>query len=146
MKRLKLVKGLSFCMMNFHCKKGEPFCVDDEKAEELLSTGRFEMLGVVGESLKTEGKGEPDKNHSPVPGDSQNPQSDNPNDDKEPEKSDDGDELTAEAIEKMKKDELIALAAEKDIDIKDCNNNEERIEKIKEALGLVSLGSLGFEE
>lgn len=48
MKRLKLIKGLSFCMMDFSCKKGEPFCVDDEKAEELLSTGRFEMLGVVG--------------------------------------------------------------------------------------------------
>lgn len=146
MKRLKLIKGLSFCMMNFHCKKGEPFCVDDEKAEELLSTGCFEMLGVVGESLKTEGKGKPDKNHSPVPGDSQDPQSDNPDDGKEPEKSDDGVELTAKAIEKMNKDALIALAAEKGIDIKDCNNNDERIDRIKEALGLASFGALGFEE
>lgn len=146
MKRLELIKGLSFCMMNFHCKKGEPFCVDDEKAEELLSTGRFEMLGVVGESPKTEEKGEPGKSQSSAPDDSQNPQCDNPDDDKEPEKSDDGAELTAEDIEKMKKDELIALAAEKNIDIKDCNNNEERIDRIKEALGLVSFGALGFEE
>ncbi len=146
MKRLKLTKGLSFSMMNFSCKKGEPFCVDDAKAEKLLSTGRFEMLGVVGGSLKTEEKGEPGKSQSPAPDDSQNPQSDNPDDDKELEKSDDGDELTAEAIEKMKKDELIALAAEKNIDIKDCNNNEERIERIKEALGLASFGALGFEE
>lgn len=146
MKRLKLTKGLSFSMMNFSCKKGEPFCVDDEKAEKLLSTGRFEMLGVVCESLKTEGKGEPDENHSTVPDDSQNPQNDNPDDDEEPGKSDDGTELTAEAIDKMKKDDLIALAAEKNIDIKDCNNNDERIERIKEALGLVSFGSLGFEE
>lgn len=137
MKRLKLVKGLSFHMMNFCCKKGEPFCVDDEKAEELMATGRFEMLGVVSESLKTEGNGEPDKKQSPVLEDSQNPKNDN---------TDDGAELTAELIEKMKKDELIALAAEKDIDIKDCNNNEERIDKIKEALGLVSFGALGFEE
>lgn len=137
MKRLKLIKGLSFYMMNFSCKKGEPFCVDDEKAEELLSTGRFEMLGVVGESPKTEGNRKPDKNQSLIPEDSQNPKNDN---------TDDGGELTAELVDKMKKDELIALAAEKDIDIKDCNNNEERMEKIKEALGLVSYGSIGFEE
>ena len=137
MKRLKLIRGLSFYMMNFSCKKGEPFCVDDEKAEELLSTGRFEMLGVVGESPKTEGNGKPDKNQSLIPDDSQNPKNDN---------TDDDGELTAELIDKMKKDELIALAAEKDIDIKDCNNNEERMEKIKEALGLVSYGSIGFEE
>lgn len=137
MKRLKLTKGLSFSMMNFSCKKGEPFCVDNEKAEKLLATGRFEMLGVVDESLKTEGKGEPDKTQTLAFDNSQNPQSDN---------LDDDDELTAESIEKMKKDELIALAAEKNIDIRDCNNNGDRIEKIKEVLGLVASGSLGFEE
>lgn len=146
MKRLKLTKGLSFSMMDFSCKKGEPFSVDDEKAEKLLSTGRFEMLGVVDKSQKTEGKEEPAEKHSPIPDYSQNPQNDNPDDGKEPGKSDDGTELTAEAIEKMKKDELIVLAAEKDIDIKDCNNNEERIERIKEALGLATFGSLDFEE
>ncbi len=146
MKRLKLTKGLSFSMMNFSCKKGKPFCVDDEKAEKLFSTGRFEMLGVVGESLKTEGNGGPDKNQSPVLDDSQNLQSDNLDDNEEPRKSDDGAELTAESIEKMKKDELIALAAEKNIDIKDCNNNDERIERIKETLGLATFGSLSFEE
>lgn len=146
MKRLKLTKGLSFSMMNFSCKKGEPFCADDEKAEKLLSTGRFDMLGVVDESLKTEGKGEPGKNPSSVSDDSQNPQSDNLNNDGNPGKSDNGTELTAESIEKMKKDELIALAAEKDIDIKDCANNNERIDRIKEALGLVSIGTLGFDE
>lgn len=146
MKRLKLIKGLSFCMMNFSCNKGKSFCVDDEKAEELLATGRFEMLGVVGESPKTEEKGEPGKSQSPAPEDSQNPQNDNMDDGEELGKADDGAELTADFIEKMKKDELITLAAEKGIDIKDCNNNEERIERIKEALGLVSFGSLGFEE
>lgn len=146
MKRLKLTKGLSFSMKNFSCKKGEPFCVDDEKAEELLSTGRFEVLGVVDKSPKTEANGELDKNQSPVSDDTQNPQSDNLDHDKEPGKSDDGAELTAEVIEKMKKDELIALAAEKGIHIKDCNNNDERIDRIKEALGLVSLGAIGFEE
>ncbi len=146
MKRLKLIKGLSFCMMNFSCKKGEPFCVDEEKAEELLSTGRFEMLGVVGEGPKTEGNGRPDKNQSLVPEEPQNPKNDNTDDGGELGKPDDGGELTEELIEKMRKDELIALAAEKDIDIKDCNNNEERMEKIKEALGFVSFGSVDFEE
>lgn len=146
MKRLKLINGLSFSTMNFSCKKGEPFCVNDEKAEELLSTGRFEMLGVVGESPKTGENGKPDENQPPTPEDSQIPQNDNMDDCEEPGKADDGDELTADLIEKMKKDELITLAAEKGIDIKDCNNNEERIERIKEALGLVSFGSLGFEE
>lgn len=81
-----------------------------------------------------------------IPNDSQNPKNDNTDDGGEPGKPDDGGELTAEHIDKMKKDELIVLAAEKDIDIKDCNNNEERMEKIKEALGLVSYGSIGFEE
>lgn len=146
MKRLKLIKGLSFCMMNFSCKKGEPFCVDDEKAEELLSTGRFEMLGVVGEGPKTEEDGKLDKNQPQFPEEPQNPKNDNTDDGGEPGKPDDGGELTEELIEKMRKDELIALAAEKGIDIKDCNNNEERIEKIKEALGLVSFGSVNFEE
>ncbi len=146
MKRLKLIKGLSFSTMNFSCKKGKPFCVDDEKAKELLSTGRFEMLGVVGESPKTGENGKPDENQTPAPEDSQNPQNDNMDDGRKPGGLDDGGDLTAKLIEKMKKDELITLAAEKDIDIKDCNNNEERIEKIKEALGLASFGSLGFEE
>ena len=104
------------------------------------------MLGVVGESPKTEGNRKPDKNQSLIPEDSQNPKNDNTDDGREPGKPDDGGELTAELVDKMKKDELIALAAEKDIDIKDCNNNEERMEKIKEALGLVSYGSIGFEE
>lgn len=120
MKKLKLTKGLSFSMKDFSCKKGEPFCVDDKKAEKLLSTGRFEIF--------------------------QNPQSDNLDNDEKMGKSDDSAELTTETIEKMKKDELIALAADKDIDIKDCNNNEERIERIKEALGLASYDLLRFEE
>ncbi len=41
MKRLELKRGLSFSRMNFSCRKGEPYFVDDEKAKELLSTGRF---------------------------------------------------------------------------------------------------------
>ena len=104
MKRLKLIKGLSFCMMNFSCKKGEPFCVDDEKAEALLSTGRFEMLGVVGEGPKTEGNGRPYKNQSLVPEEPQNPKNDNTDDGGELGKPDDGGELTEELIEKMRND------------------------------------------
>ena len=112
MKKLELIKGLSFSMLNFSCRKGEAFCVDDEKAKQLLSTGRFKLLG----------------------------------DGKEPENAGEGTELSAELIEKMKKDELVALAEKKGIDLKDCGNNEERIEKIKEALGFADSGSLAFEE
>lgn len=131
MKSLKLVNGLSYSMMNFSCKKGEPFCVDDETADKLLSTGRFKILGVISET-----------NQSPDSEDSYNPQNDDMDGGDDPERPNKGAELTAELIEKMKKDDLIALATDKSIDIKDCSNNEERIERIKGALGLVNFGNL----
>lgn len=146
MKRLELTKGLSFSTMKFSCKKGEPFCVDDEVAEELLSTGRFKLLEVIGESPKVDESGKSHANQSLVPEGSQNPHNDNTDDSDGSKNLDNGVELTAELIEKMKKNELIALAEEKGIDIKDCNTNDERIERIKGALGLVNFGSLEFEE
>ena len=146
MKRLKLTKGLSFSMMNFSCKKGEPFCVDDEMAKKLLSTGHFEMLGVVGESLKADESGNPRDGQPPISADTGKKPDDGMGNSGNPENPNDGNELTAEIIEKMRKDDLIALAAEKNIDIKDCSNNDERIERIKGALGLMNFGSLGFDE
>lgn len=138
MKKLELTKGLSFSMMNFSCRKGEPFCVDDKKAKLLLSTGRFKMLGTV------ETKQKPDEKQSQE--NSGTPQKNNGEEGKEPENTGEGAELTAEVIDKMKKDELVALAEKEGIDLKDCGNNEERIEKIKEVLGFASAGSLAFEE
>ncbi len=138
MKKLELTKGLSFSTMNFACRKGEPFCVDDKKAKQLLSTGRFKLLGTV------EAKQKLDEKQSQV--NSVPSQNNNGEEGKEPENAGGGDELSAEVIDKMKKDELVALAEKEGIDLKDCANNEERIEKIKEALGFVSSGSLAFEE
>ena len=37
-------------------------------------------------------------------------------------------------IDKMKKDELVAFAAENSIDISDCSDNKQRVAKIKAAL------------
>ena len=136
MKKLELIKGLSFSMLNFSCRKGEPFCVDDKKAKLLISTGRFKLLGDVDTKQQDEKQSQEDS------GTSQNSSGDG----KEPENADDGTELSAEVIDKMKKDELVALAEKKGIDLKDCGNNEERIEKIKEALGFADSGSLAFEE
>lgn len=137
MKRLLLTKGLSYSAMNFSCRKGSSFLVDDEMAEKLIATGRFEMLGVVNISSTAEGNGDSNKNQT---------LNNSMDDGLKPGKPGDETELTAELIEKMKKDELIALAAEKDIDIKDCKSNDDRIDRIKEALGLMNFGSLEFEE
>lgn len=137
MKKLELIKGLSFSMKNFSCRKGEAICVDDKKAKLLLSTGRFKLLGNVDTKQQDEKQSQKD---------SETPQNSS-GDDKEPENAGEGTELSAELIEKMGKAELVALAEKKGIDLKGCGNNEERIEKIKETLGFAdNLGSLAFEE
>lgn len=123
MRKLMLKKGRSFRMKNFSCINGTPFLVDDETGTELMATGRFNDLGTVTTA------DEPELDTS----------FDGSQIQEEPK------ELTAEIIEKMKKDDLVTLAEEKSIDIKDCSNNEERIERIKGALGLVNLRDLGFE-
>lgn len=108
MKRLKLIKGLSYTIRGFSCEKGKPFEVSDDEAEKLMKTERFAML-----------------------------------EDAIPDSDDGGSEqLSADAINAMKKDELVALAEEKSIDISECKNNEERAEKIKGAFGLVNMSQL----
>ena len=118
MMKLKLVKGLSYTSPSFSCKKGKAVDVSDEVGAKLMKTGRFEIAAdeVAEETTGASGDGS--------------------NNDGE------GQELTAEVIEKMKKDELVALAEAKGIDISDCNNNDERAEKIKGALGLVNMATL----
>ncbi len=54
--------------------------------------------------------------------------------------------LSADSISRMKKPELEALAAEKNINISDCNNNDERAAKICGVLGLASLVQMGLED
>lgn len=45
----------------------------------------------------------------------------------------------------MKKDDLIAYAASHGINIEDCKNNEERIERIKDALAVNEFAQSGSE-
>lgn len=111
MKRLELIKGLSYTARGFSCEKGKPFEVSDEEAAKMLKTGRFKKLEDV----------LPVSNEEP------------------------GALLSADAVNAMKKDELLALAEEKGIDISECKNNEERAEKICGMLGLASTVQLGLE-
>lgn len=128
--KVKLVKGLSYTTPSGSYKKGKAVDVKDEVGAKLLKTGRFEEVKdeevIGGEEVidhADENSGEENSN---------NGSNNNEN----------GSELSAEVIDKMKKDELVALAADKEIDISDCNNNEERAEKIKGALGLVNMAQL----
>ena len=127
--KVRLIKGLSYTTPSFSCKKGKEVTVSDELGAKLMKTGRFEEVSedetsddeLIAPAAENSGE------------DNTNTGSNNNADDKE---------LSAEAIDKLKKDELIALAAEKGIDVSECNNNEERAEKIKGALGLVNMAQL----
>lgn len=128
--KVRLIKGLSYTTPSGSYKKGKTATVSDEAGAKLLKTGRFE-------EVKEEDIFGDDEVIAPAADnsgdDNGNTGSNNNADDKE---------LSAEAIDKLKKDELIALAAEKGIDISECNNNEERAEKIKGALGVVNMSQL----
>lgn len=110
MRNLELKKGLSYSMKGFSCIKGNPVSVEDDVAEKLLATGRFEEVAVA--AVVSEGESE----------------------------------VSADDIASMKKDDLIAFAAVHDIDISDCKNNEERIERIQGVLGLASFAQMGLED
>lgn len=171
MRRLELKQGLSYAVKGFSCVREVPFPVDDMMAERLLATGRFvelqytddtdsdiadidaflKLFGNTGneiEDTSSEMK-EPEnetedsssetrdlrneaEDSSPKPVDIANGQ--------QPEKV-----LSADSISRMKKPELEALAAEKNINISDCNNNDERAAKICGVLGLASLVQMGLE-
>lgn len=55
-------------------------------------------------------------------------------------------ELSADDIAKLRKPELEKLAAEKNIDISGCANNDARVEKICGMLGLASMAQMGLED
>lgn len=117
MKNLILVKGRTYTRKGFTCSNGTPFFVDDELAESLLATGRFENIPIE----ENDGEQASDNAEEPsLP--------------------------SADDIAKMKKDELIAFAAEHDIDISDCNTNKEKIERIQGVLGVASFTSMGLED
>lgn len=167
MKRLKLIQGLSYAVRGFSCALGVPFDIGDDFARKLLSTGRFEELQCVPAGNDEPGDGtndgtsgwmdlfgkEPWNNRNDTVGDGENPESDMKDaagQDIVP-KAEGGSrpasqELSADGIAKLKKAELEALAAGKNIDISDCGNNGERVEKICGALGLVSMAQMGLED
>ena len=117
--KVKLVKGLSYTTPSFSCMKGKEIEVTDEVGSKLMKTGRFEHVVELDDDQTPDGNGSTGSDNNG-----------------------NGTELTATVIEKMKKDELIALAEAKGIDISDCSNNDERAGKIKGALGLVNLTNL----
>lgn len=121
--KVRLIKGLSYTTPYGSFKKGKAADVSNEAGAKLLDTGRFEeVIGGV-DALAAENPGGENTNN----GSNNNAY---------------GEELSAEAIDRMKKDELVALADKKGIDISRCSNNEERAEKIKGALGLVNMAQL----
>ena len=152
MKKLKLIQGLSYAVRGFSCVKGVPFNIEDNIAERLLSTGRFEELqSVSADNNEIEDDVEPDWN------DTMTNRNDVKPDWNDTEKADVAPnhegvsqpierELSADAIAKLKKAELEALAAERNIDISDCNNNNERAARICGMLGLASTVQMGLED
>ena len=166
MKKLKLIQGLSYAVRGFSCVKGVPFNIEDNIAERLLSTGRFEELqSVSADNNEIEDDVEPDWNDTmtnrndvePDWNDTMTNRNDVKPDWNDTEKADVAPnhegvsqpierELSADAIAKLKKAELEALAAERNIDISDCNNNNERAARICGMLGLASTVQMGLED
>lgn len=138
MRRLKLIQGLSYAVRGFSCALGVPFDVGEDFAKRLLSTGRFEELqSVSADNNETEDDVEPDWNDTEKADVAPNHEGVSQPIERE---------LSADAIAKLKKAELEALAAERNIDISDCNNNNERADRICGMLGLASTVQMGLED
>lgn len=138
MRRLKLIQGLSYAVRGFSCALGVPFDVGEDFAKRLLSTGRFEELqSVSADNNETEDDVEPDWNDTEKADVAPNHEGVSQPIERE---------LSADAIAKLKKAELEALAAERNIDISDCNNNNERAARICGMLGLASTVQMGLED
>ncbi len=123
MKKVCLKTGLSYVAKGISCRKGKVVEVEDDVAARLLKTGRFEIMGM--ESVVPEFV-------DPVP-ESPAPESPAP-------------AGTPTNITSMKKDELIAFAEEQGIDVADCKNNEERIQRIQSEMDIKAFARLASEE
>lgn len=111
MKKVCLKTGLSYVAKGISCMKGKVVDVEDDVAERLMKTGRFEIAGAASmdpESVAPEGK--------------------------------------SANINSMKKDELIAFAEAQGIDVADCKNNEERIQRIQSEMDIKAFARLASEE
>ena len=141
MSRLLLKKGRDYRGHGVFVKKGEPFEVDDDKRDELLATGYFSLISVDVAKPRIQ---QPDNAHTTQPLAEQ----DNGSGEQPPAEQGETNrpDLTIAYIERLKKEELIALAEEQSINIEDCKNNMERAQRIVGALGLVDFTQLGIEE
>lgn len=120
MKKLKLVKGLSYFTpaMEKSVVKGKEFEVSDESLfARLLATGRFEEVKDSVEKQESSA-GKQESGEAKLPEDLV-------------------DEPTEKKIDALNTKQLEAFAALKEIDISECSKNDERKAAIKEALGLV---------
>lgn len=111
MKKVCLKTGISYVAKGISCMKGKVVDVEDDVAERLMKTGRFEIVDAVSmdpESVAPEGK--------------------------------------SANITSMKKDELIAFAEAQGIDVADCKNNEERIQRIQSEMDIKAFARLASEE
>ena len=125
MKKVCLKVGLSYATRGFSCVKGSSCIVDDNIAAKLLKTGRFEIADV--ELIAHE-----PVDSVPEPMALVSEPADSP--------------LKAANITSMKKDELIAFAEAHGINIEDCKNNEERIQRIQSEMDLGVFVRLASEE
>ena len=125
MKKVCLKVGLSDATRGFSCVKGSSCIVDDNIAAKLLKTGRFEIADV--ELIAPEPVAS-----VPEPMALVSEPADSP--------------LKAANITSMKKDELIAFAEAHGINIEDCKNNEERIQRIQSEMDLGVFVRLASEE
>lgn len=118
MKKVCLKTGLSYVAKGISCRKGKVVEVEDDVAARLLKTGRFEIMGM--ESVVPEFVDLAPESPAPAG---------NPTN-----------------ITSMKKDELIAFAEEQGINVADCKNNEERIQRIQSEMDIKAFTRLASEE
>lgn len=136
MKKLSLIKGLSYSLRGFSCVKGKPFEVENELAEQLIGTGRFEEMAM---DMSEEDVTPPADTDPAIPPTA-------PPVDLDPDgKQKQDDELTASKVAKLRNEELLALAEEKNISLDGCSKHDEYVKRINETLNLVDFASLGLE-
>lgn len=142
MKKVCLKAGLSYVARGISCVKGKAVDVEDDVAARLMKTGRFEIADVEpAASGFTVPATDPPIPEFTVPApDSQVPGfvdlvSGSPAVD-----------AKSASITSMRKDELIAFAEAQGINIDDCKNNEERIQRIQSEMDKNVFARLASEE
>jgi ABC-type Zn2+ transport system substrate-binding protein/surface adhesin len=154
--KIVLTKGLTYTNLHFRAEKGKPVDVPEELGKKLVKSGHFERIAEIPIEEQYDIPDQDPEDDDQEQADQNQEGEDNGEDDQNPKGEDHGEgdqnpkfgksDLTAEKVAAMNKTELTALAAKEGIDISSCKNNEERIERIKGALGLVSFADLGLEE